>query len=117
MRLLVDAQLPRKLCSWLADAGIDAKHTLDLPKGNRTTDQEILDIAESERRIVVTKDDDFVQSFFINDRPDQLLLIATGNISDAELEQLIRSSLSQIVEAFEESRFLELGRDALVIRD
>lgn len=80
------------------------------------TDQEILDIAESEKRIVVTKDDDFVQSFLVNGRPDRLLLIATGNINNAGLEQLVRSSLPQIIKALEENRFLELGRNALVIR-
>ena len=45
MKFLVDAQLPRKFCTWLTEAGIDAKHTLDLPQGNRTADQDILNIA------------------------------------------------------------------------
>ncbi|MFN3752318.1 MAG: DUF5615 family PIN-like protein [Thiobacillus sp.] len=65
MKFLVDAQLPRRFCGWLTEAGHDAVHTLELPQGNRTTDNEILDIAEREQRIVVTKDDDFVQSFLI----------------------------------------------------
>lgn len=43
MRFLVDAQLPRRFCVWLAEAGHDAVHTLELPNGNRTSDWEILD--------------------------------------------------------------------------
>ena len=59
MRFLVDAQLPRRFCGWLAEAGHEAVHTLELPHRNQTTDNEILDLAEREQRIVVTKDDDF----------------------------------------------------------
>jgi predicted nuclease of predicted toxin-antitoxin system len=116
MRFLIDAQLPRRFCSWLNEVGFDAKHTLDLPSGNRTTDAEIVEIAGREKRVVVTKDDDFVQSFFVNGRPDKLLLIATGNLSNAELERLIRASLHRIVEALDENQFLELGRDRLIVR-
>lgn len=32
MKFLVDAQLPRRLASWLNEAGHDTLHTLDLPK-------------------------------------------------------------------------------------
>ena len=56
MRFLVDAQLPKRFCAWLTEAGHEATHTLELPQRNRTTDTEILDVAEREQRIVVTKD-------------------------------------------------------------
>ena len=45
MKFLVDAQLPRKVCSWLSDLGHEAKHTLDLPLKNKTTDHQITEIA------------------------------------------------------------------------
>lgn len=73
MRFLADAQLPRRFCVWLTDAGHDAVHTLELPHGSRTTDSEILEVAEQEQRIVVTKDDDFVQSFLIVGRPANIV--------------------------------------------
>lgn len=117
MKFLVDAQLPRRFCSWLAVAGHDAVHTLDLPKRNRTTDNEILDIAVQEDRIVVTKDDDFVQSFMIAGSPPKLLLIATGNISNSELERLVGTNLDMITQAFEMYRFMELGSESLVIHE
>jgi predicted nuclease of predicted toxin-antitoxin system len=41
MKFLVDAQLPRRMTAWLTAAGCDAVHTLDLPDGNRTTDEQI----------------------------------------------------------------------------
>jgi predicted nuclease of predicted toxin-antitoxin system len=101
----------------MMDADHEAKHALDLPLRNCTSDYDIIDITEREGRIVVTKDDDFVQSFLVNDKPSRLLLIATGNISNAELEKLIRANLKAIVSAFEMHRFIELGRDVLVIHE
>jgi len=42
MKFLVDAQLPRRMALWLSESGHDAKHTLDLPAGNRTPDAEVI---------------------------------------------------------------------------
>ncbi len=56
MNFLVDAQLSRRMAAWLAVAGCDARHTLDLPDGNRTTDEQVNDVADREQRVVVTKD-------------------------------------------------------------
>ena len=89
MNFLVDAQLPRRLATWLAAAGHNAIHTLDLPDGNRATDQQILDRADQDQRVVVTKDADFVDSHLLQTRPAKLLLISTGNITNRELETLL----------------------------
>ena len=48
MNFLVDAQLPRRMTAGLTAAGCDAIHTLDLPDANRTTDQQIHDMADRE---------------------------------------------------------------------
>ena len=117
MKFLVDAQLPRRLAGWLTQAGHDALHTLDLPSGNRTSDADVIACAMLETRIVVTKDDDFVQSYLLNGTPSRLLLVATGNIANAELEALIATHLSRIEAAFNRHRFIELGRDAMVIHE
>lgn len=117
MRFLVDAQLPKRFCSWIEAAGHDALHTLDLPKRNLTPDDEITSLAEREDRIVITKDDDFVQSFLIFRCPPKLLLVSTGNIGNDELEKLIRSNLGVIAEAFETSCFIEVGRNSMVIHE
>ena len=36
MKLLINAQLPRRLAHQLRAAGFEAIHTLDLPQGNRS---------------------------------------------------------------------------------
>lgn len=117
MRFLVDAQLPRKLCKWLREAGHDVVHTLDLSQGNATPDSVVLTIAMNEQRVVVTKDDDFVQSHLIVGRPEKLLLIATGNIGNTELETLLRSNLTRIENALQTGRFVEIGRYKLTTHD
>lgn len=117
MRFLVDAQLPRRLCKWLREAGHDVVHTLDLPRGNATPDSVVLSIAMNEQRVVVTKDDDFVQSHLIAGRPEKLLLVATGNIGNAELEALLRNNLAQIENALQTGCFVEINRQRLNIHD
>lgn len=48
MRFLVDAQLPRRLSHRLREHGHDAVHTLDLPEGNRTSDEVINQLSVAE---------------------------------------------------------------------
>lgn len=47
MKFIVDAQLPKRLSSWIQDQGFDCLHTLDLPEQNLTQDTVIIQIAEN----------------------------------------------------------------------
>lgn len=115
MKFLVDAQLPRRVALRLREAGHDALHTLDLPGGNNTPDEEILVIAAREQRVVVTKDADFVNSFHLTHQPEKLLLISTGNITNADLEALLLPNIDAMIAAFSGNDFVELTRTALVV--
>ena len=92
-------------------------HTLDLPDGNQTSDREIIALAEHGQRIVVTKDADFVISFWVHHQPSKLLLISTGNITNAELEQLLVPQLPALAEAFATHDFVELARTTMLIHE
>jgi predicted nuclease of predicted toxin-antitoxin system len=59
VKFLVDAQLPLRLARSISTAGHDVVHTSELRDGNRTTDAVIARLADSEDRVVVTKDRDF----------------------------------------------------------
>lgn len=115
MKFLVDAQLPRRVALAMAALGHDVLHTLDLPDGNKTTDGQINDLSAREERIVVSKDADFVNSFLVSRQPYKLLLISTGNITNHELEALLLPQLSHIAAEFQQHKFLELNRNALII--
>jgi len=116
MKFLVDAQLPRHFVIWLTEAGHDALHTLDLPLKNRTPDNEVIERAVLDGRVVVSKDNDFVQTFLLTSEPS-LLLISTGNISNSSLEKLVRANLVGIETAFASSRFVEITQNSLVIHE
>jgi len=116
MNFLVDAQLPRRMTAWLAGAGCNAIHTLDLPDANRMTDEQINHVADREQRVVITKDADFVDSHLLRGRSPKLLLISTGNISNRNLESLMVPLIPVIVREFGSHSFLELGRAGIVVR-
>lgn len=116
MKFLIDAQLPRRMAGWLGSAGCDAVHTLDLPNGNRTTDELVIECADREQRTAVTKDADFVNSHLLQARPAKLLLVSTGNISNRDLEALMVPLIPDIVREFQAHSFLELGRTGIVVR-
>lgn len=73
MKFVIDAQLPRRAVEWLRGAGSDVVHTLDLPDGNGSSDAQIIELAERDGRVVVTKDADFVDSHTLHGRPAKLL--------------------------------------------
>ncbi len=114
MKFLVDAQLPRRLSHWLSESGHETTHTLELPLGNRTPDEQINELAVSEGYVVVTKDADFVNSHILLRRPPKLLLASTGNISNIELMALFTASIDRIAEGFETSSFIEMNRTSVI---
>lgn len=116
MKFLVDAQLPMRFAGWLTDAGHDALHTLDMPLKNRTPDADVVARAIQDGRVVISKDADFMESYLLTGEPP-LLLISTGNISNVELEKLVRSNLAAIASAFATNRLVEITRDALVVHE
>jgi predicted nuclease of predicted toxin-antitoxin system len=116
VNFLIDAHLPRRMVDWLVSAGCDAIHTLDLPHGNRTSDDELTSLADREDRALITKDADFVDSHMLQGRPGKLLLVSTGNISNAGLELLLKPLIPLIIEEFKAHSFLELGRTDLIVR-
>ncbi len=115
MKFIVDAQLPRRLAHELVAAGHEAVHTLDLSKGNRTSDKEITSIATTEDRVVVTKDEDFVNQLLLRGAPPKLLLVSTGNISNDALSRLVETNLVALVEALAQHDFVELSVLAITI--
>jgi predicted nuclease of predicted toxin-antitoxin system len=115
VKFLVDAQLPRRLAVRLRELGYDALHTLDLPDRNRTPDREVNVVALREGRVVITKDNDFVNSFLLLGEPNKLLMISTGNITNADLESLLFPVIPAIVSALQDHRYIELTRTALIL--
>jgi predicted nuclease of predicted toxin-antitoxin system len=115
MNWLIDAQLPRRLSEQLRALGHDALHTLDLPNGNRTTDGEINRIAAETRRIVISKDRDFLDSHLVTGLPPKLLWVTVGNISNIELLTLFELQMLELQIAFAKFNCIELTAKGLVV--
>jgi predicted nuclease of predicted toxin-antitoxin system len=116
VKFLVDANLPRRLSRWLISCGHDAIHVLDLPNGSETDDYEIIQIANSENRIVITKDADFVWPFETRRGPPGLILIAIGNCRNRELLELLELYGEGLFAATAVGVFVEVRRDTILIR-
>jgi predicted nuclease of predicted toxin-antitoxin system len=117
VKFLVDTQLPSRLCGALGELGHDAVHASQLARGNRSTDAEVTEAADAEDRVLVSKDRDFRDSHLLRGQPRRLLAVVTGNISNADLLRVFTDNLDQIVSALDESSFIELGSEVLVIHD
>ena len=65
--------------------------------------------------MVVTKDADFVNSFLLLGQPGKLILVSTGNITNAELEALLLPKIPAIVAELQTSSYVEVTRTALIV--
>ncbi len=113
IQFIVDAQLPYSLVVMLRGKGLDVIHTDDLPNKERTSDNEIQTLAKEGNGIVITKDNDFFDSYILSKSPSRLLLISTGNITNKELFILFEKHFKLIIKYFETYSFLELTNSEL----
>ena len=115
MKFLVDAQLPKSLSDFIMQKGYDSIHTLELAAKNQTTDHEINKIALNQNRIVITKDNDFLESFILRSEPPKLLLITTGNIPNNQLLDLFNKNFSIIIEKISANSLVEISRTNIIV--
>ncbi len=118
MKYLVDAQLPKRLKIWLTSQGVDAIHTLDLPKQNYTSDAEIINEYATLETVVITKDKDFPHQRLIKKKPKRLLWVTTGNIVNNDLIRLFEANFAEINKAFEQGDlFLEMDNKSITVHE
>ncbi|AEI47410.1 DUF5615 family PIN-like protein [Runella slithyformis] len=110
MKFICDVHISYKLVRFLTTKGLEACHVNSLENKWYTKDGEICRFADANDLIVITKDEDFRNSFFLQRTPRKLIRILLGNISNASLISLFDKYLSLIQELGENERFyLEMG--------
>ncbi len=116
MKFIVDTQLPPRLAKSLIDKGFDAIHTSSFPDGHLLDDESIRQIAISDDRIIISKDSDFFDSFFVKGAPPRVLLLRFGNISNRNLITLFEVQLPIIEQLFDKdgASLVEFFTDKLV---
>lgn len=115
MNIIIDTHFPRNLVWLFQEFGVNAYHTLGMPNQNYTSDNEILDFANDNNCVVMSKDSDFVDSFYLQNRPKKLLLISTGNIKNSDLKTLLSNHLNELIALFDEFDFIELTNEQIII--
>jgi len=115
LKYLVDVQLPKVLDTYLNYIGLDSTHVLNFDLTGKTTDNKICKIANTENRIVVTKDLDFLDTYMLNKMPRKLLLVATGNISNKQLLELFKTNIFKIDELFKSNDMIQLTKFEIII--
>jgi len=113
VKFLIDAQLPLRLAEFLNRTGHDALHTIELPDGNRSTDRQIAELADADGRVVVTKDRDFRDGHLLVGSPRELLIVATGNITNDALLSIFEVRAHSGFSVFRSCR----GPAGVVLRD
>ena len=118
MKFLIDAHFPIRLKYWLIENGDDALHTLDLPSKNGSLDAEIIEKAEAEASIIITKDSDFIKFRIIYGKPSRLLMVTTGNIVNQDLIKLFESNFPTIKELFKAGRkVIEIDNTTITVHE
>jgi predicted nuclease of predicted toxin-antitoxin system len=115
MKFLVDAQLPKAMIHWLAQAGHDAVHTRSLPDANASADEDIRLLADTEGRAVITKDYDFVESHRVQGTPQKLLHITLGNMDNKTLQSILVPLIPDFVREFRSHDYLEVDDTGVII--
>ncbi len=96
MKLLCDVHISYKLVNHINSIGYETFHINDILDKWFTSDSKICEFADKNDFIVVTKDSDFRNSFYVNNTPKKLIKINLGNCSNSELIQIFSENIRKI---------------------
>lgn len=112
MRFLCDVHISYKVKNFLLRQGHEATHVNELPEKSETNDVLICRYADKANCVLITKDADFVDFYYIKQSPKRVLKINLGNVATSELIQMIAGVLPFIENLLHRERFLiEIDKD------
>lgn len=103
------------MAQFLSSKNVDSKHTLELPDKNATPDPDIIQLADREDRIVVSKDCDFLDNYILEGRPQKLLIVSTGNIGNSNLIEIFEQNIETLKSLFEENAVIEIDEEEIQV--
>ncbi len=106
MKFLCDVHISFKLVTHLRILGYETIHINEILNKSETLDGEICNYADEHNFIVLTKDADFRNLFFIKSTPKKLIKVNLGNIPNSELIRIISDNLPLIEKLYQKSNFL-----------
>ena len=114
MRFIIDAHLPSVLAKEFSTLGYKAIHTSELPAGNASSDMNII-VEAAEDGVVISKDEDFYQSFLLFGKPPKLIHVKVGNMRLRELKELFARVTPKLVDLLGQHDLIELHRDKIIV--
>ncbi len=114
MKFLCDVHISYKLSNHLISLGFSSVHVNEILDRSNTKDSHICKYADDNDLIVITKDSDFRDFFFINGTPKKLIKVNLGNISNKDLIQIFTDMKPKLRKLYAKPNFLvEIDRDSI----
>ncbi len=118
MKFLCDVHIAYKLKNFFLAQGFEALHVNELLNKSDTCDGDIGDYADKEGCILITKDFDFVDFYYLRQSPKKIIKINLGNIATDELIVILMDVLPFIQKVLHRTHFLiELNKDGIYTID
>jgi len=114
MKFLCDVHISYKVLKYLKTIDEASLHINEILDKWHTSDKAISEYADENDFVVVSKDADFVNSFFIKQTPKKLIKVSLGNISNVQLIQIFKTHTQAILNLELYTHFfVELGLDGI----
>ncbi|MFW5759140.1 MAG: DUF5615 family PIN-like protein [Bacteroidota bacterium] len=118
MKFLCDVHLPFALVNKLKSFGFTAMHVNELPCKWNSKDSEICIFSDTNDYVVVTKDSDFRDSFFLKQSPRKLIKVNLGNISNTDLLLIFETHINRISQLnILNSFLLEISKTDIILTE
>lgn len=96
MKFLCDVHISIKASKLIEQLGYKCDHINNILNKWNTKDADIISYVDSHDLILITKDQDFRNSFLLSHKPGKLIKINLGNISNDQLLKIIESNMAKI---------------------
>jgi len=103
MKFLCDVHISIKLSKRIQELGFQAEHVNNILDKWNTKDEDICKYADQKGYILISKDQDFRNSYLLKRSPKKLIKINLGNISNAELIEIIEKHMNALKSLDEET--------------
>ncbi len=115
MRYLCDVHISISIAKRIEQLGFHSEHVNHILNKWKTKDSDIADYADQNDLILITKDQDFRNSFLLKNTPKKLVKINLGNISNRDLIRIIDNQLERLNSLSKQagSFMVEINKDNL----
>jgi len=102
MKFLCDVHIPIRLSKHLTQLGFPSQHVNHILDSWNTKDRDISTYVDANDMILITKDQDFRNSFLLRRTPRKLVRVCLGNLSNDTLVAVFDQHMGQLKELHEQ---------------